>query len=278
MKTNAIIRICIYSVLILILLAVLASAFMFGLNWRPFRHLDSADIGAVSSINPSGVSRIGIEWAAGDIVIQRGRDNTINISESASGNDRPMVCRMKNDKLEIQFTENKPFSFGFGNIASKDLTVTVPEDFDLRELELDMASGNVEIRDLTIDEVEFDCADVECVLDGCTVRTLDVDTASGDITFSGSLEELDLDSASTDFVGVFTNTPRSITMDGMSGKLDLTLPEKGGFSARIDGMSNHFSSEYPTQTVNGAYVWGDGFCRIDVDGMSSDVTIRKGEK
>lgn len=231
------------------------------------------------------ISKLDIEWAAGDVTIRRGNTgSSIRVKEDRPDNAKPMVCEVKEGKkLNIQFQKSAGFNINFGinfgsGVSSKDLTVTVPMDFDLRDLEIDMASGTVEVQGLTIDEIELDCADVECILEDCTVRSLDVDTASGDITFTGSLDEAELDSASSDFVGVFTNTPRSIDMDGMSGALDITLPEDGGFSAKIDGMSCTFHSDFPTSTVNGAYTYGSGACRITVDGMSSDVTIRKAAK
>ena len=60
------------------------------------------------------------------------------------------------------------------------------------------------------------------------------------------------------------------------GFLDLTLPEDTGFSVDLDGMSCDFSSEFETTLRNGRHTYGDGHCRIDMDGMSSDVIIRKG--
>lgn len=226
------------------------------------------------------LTEISIDWGAGDVIIRRGNTKDVNVVEDAPDKAKPMVCVLKdnNRKLDIQFQESRPFSWGFNfgsDLKSKDLIITVPMDFDLRELDIDMASGEVRLEGLTIDEIELDCADVACILEDCAVRSLDVDTASGDIRFTGSLEELDLDSASADFVGTFTNTPRSIDMDGMSGALDITLPDDKGFSAKVDGMSCRFTSDYPTTTLNGAYVYGEGFCRINADGMSAEVIVRK---
>lgn len=238
------------------------------------------DIVGGTNVNPDNIQKLSIDWAVGDVIIRRGNTQVINVYEDAPSGAKPMVCEIKDGtKLKIQFHEGKfNVNIGFGDLTTKDLTVTVPMDFDLRELDVDMASGNVEIQGMTIDKVDLDCADVTCILDQCTVNTLDVDAASGDISFSGSLGELDMDSASADFIGVFQNTPRKIDMDGMSGTLDITLPQNTGFTAKVEGLSNNFSSDFPTKSVNGAHTHGNGSCRINVDGMSGDVTIRRGEK
>lgn len=281
MKRNAIVRICIYSLLILVLLGLLAG-FLFmpeGFGWAP-RNSASTELAAdtVQTLSPDEVSRISIEWALGDIVVSAS-DNAefVAFHEEKSASAKPLVYGLRGGQLNIQFWADNHFGFSsFNNASSKDLYITIPKDFDLRVLDLDMASGNVKLEGLAVNEFDLDCADVEVTLDECTIRSLDVDAASGEVNFTGSLEELTMDSASANFVGVFQNHPRSINMDGMSNDLDITLPENCGFTVTIDGMSNRFTSDYPTTTMNGANVYGDGSCRIDVDGMSGNVNIRKG--
>lgn len=281
MKRNAIVRICIYSLLILVLLGLLAG-FLFmprGFAWT-HRNGASTELAAdtVQTLSPDEVSSISIEWALGDIIVNAS-DNAkfVAFHEEKSPSAKPLVYDVRGGQLNIQFWEGKNSGFGnLNNASSKDLFITVPKDFDLRELELDMASGKVKLEGLTMGELDFDGADVDMTLDACTVRSMDVDAASGEIKFDGALDELNMDSASASFEGTFRNHPRSIDMDGMSNDLDITLPEDCGFTVTIDGMSNRFTSDYSTTSRNGAHVYGDGSCRIDVDGMSGSVIIRKG--
>lgn len=289
MKNNAIIRICIYSLLLVLLIALLLG----GLNsFSPLRRFVEGGPNShaeyspqrvgdgfsnVTSFAASGVSDLEIDWASGDILIQKADIDVIDIQETSSSSGKPLHVTLKNGTLKIEFHKPEHAWFSLSGLPSKDLTVTVPQNFELRELDLDVASSKVTVLNMTVGNVEFDGADGELDLESCTLRDLDIDAASGKVLFSGSLDTLDMDGASADFEGIFTNAPARLTIDGMSGSLDVALPKDTGFTANIDGMSCNFTSDLPVTSKNGAYISGDGAVKIDADGMSVDVTVRYGE-
>lgn len=277
MKSNAIIRICIYSLLIFVLLGLLIFVL-----FRPRWDVTTTELSAVSSdeqmISADEVQSIEVDWALGDITIQTGDTDAITVEERKSEDAEPMVVGMKDGELVVEYWHKKHFvSFGYNNPPKKDLLITVPKNWTARELEFDTASGTVNLTGLTANEVDYDGADVEFIIQDCNIGELDIDTASGDVKFNGTLNTLDLDGASTDFTGVFANTPNQIKMDGMSGSLDITLPADSGFRLNLDGMSCGFSSDFETTRNNGSHTAGNGACLIDVDGMSMDVNVRKGQ-
>lgn len=301
MRTNAVIRIVIWA---LVLVALTGTLVLFLFPWLmrdPFVIASSGELYAEAvpsateppvetpvqvlpneeklALPADSISEIEIEWVAGNILIQPSDVDAITISESDIEDAKyAMVWKQKNNKLDIAFCEENLIS-GFGiNLNAdlkKDLYIYVPRNWACRSLEIDAASATVEIYDLTIRELDFDGASGTCDLENCNITDLDIDTASGDVRYSGSLETLDFDSASASFYGELSNTPSRIDMDGMSGSLDIALPEDAGFTVSMDGMSRHFSSDFDTTTRNGAHVHGNGHCRVNVDGMSTDVTIRK---
>lgn len=297
MKTNAIIRIIIWSLVLVILVGILGS-FLF---YDRLRFLGSSTVKTAIpvpmgtnpeeapvqalpneeslTLAPDAVREIKIEWVAGDIIIQPMDTDVITVSESDVSDPKyAMVWQERGGKLEIHFCEEAVvtgFGVNLGKEVTKDLYIYVPRDWECSSIEIDAASATVEINDLTIRELDFDGASGTCDLENCTVTDLDIDTASGDVRFSGSLTTLDFDAASASFIGELVNTPTRIDMDGMSGSLDITLPEDTGFAVTMDGLSSHFSSEFQTGYRNGTQVYGDGRCRINVDGMSCDVYIRK---
>lgn len=235
--------------------------------------------GSGCSIDPGNICEINIEWVVGDIYIAavEGIDQ-IQISESHVDEDKYLMnVTEENGKLTIQFCRDgfNGFGINLGTTLSKDLTICVPADWVCRELQLEVASANVTLEHMQIGNVDFDGASGTCDFVNCTVGDLDIDTASGDVTFFGSLTRLDFDAASASFNGNLTNCPSEIDMDGMSGDLELTLPQDCGFTVTMDGLSSHFSSDFAYETRNGNYICGDGRCRISVDGMSSDVYIHK---
>lgn len=312
MRTNAIIRIVLYSLVIIALLTILLAAFgVSGFSTFKKKSLfevsgdssmksilddhGSSPTAAVSPVDPSGaaganttaapsnaltistgdVREIEVEWVSGSITVQLSDVSEITITETAVSNpDYALRWKVSEKTLKLQYGKDSIFSLG--NLPKKDLTILVPRDYVLDELSLDFASADVEITDMTIGEVEIDSASGETVFTNCTVGELDIDTASGDVTFSGTLEKLSFDSASASFIGTLTNTPREIEMDAASGDLELTLPADSGITLSVDGLNTKVDSDFNMTIRNGSYICGDGFCKIEVDGMSSSVKLHKG--
>lgn len=227
------------------------------------------------------IRNLDIDWVSGTITIQPDENAVdITVAESYVDNTKyQMAADIKGNTLKIQYCrETITFpSFGMDIDISKDLYITVPAGWVCNDLEIDAAAANVVVEDLTINEVDFDGASGNCEFINCTVGELDVDGASGDIRFSGELNALDFDGASANCVLVLTNSPREITMDGMSGSLDLTLPESCGFTVTMEGLSTEFTCDFPTTLSGKKHVYGDGRCRISFGGLSGELTIRKGE-
>lgn len=308
MKTNAIIRIIIWSLVILLLSAILAGGLLGGHVLRSvFRIFSGEDTTWVATtparidsgetpvetqlpVRPlepentltlpaTDIRNIEIEWVAGKILIQPMDVPEITFSESdVTDIKNALAWEHRNNTLSIYFCEDAIHNFiGFGNNTklTKDLTIYVPKDWTCDSLEIDAASASLEVNDLTIREVDIDTASGACKFDNCSVKELDLDTASGDIRFYGFLDILDCDAASANFYAILTNIPTRMDMDSMSGDLDITLPESAGFTASVEGLSAKFTSDFDTITRNGNHVHGDGHCRISVDAVSGDVTIRK---
>lgn len=287
MKTNAIVRIVLFSLTIVVLVGILLSGMGLVINHRDTEEMFSGEVirtealGDTAAVDASSISKLNIEWVAGDITIEpkEGIDQ-IQFSESAVENSKyAMHYKISGSKLTIQFSRENITGFGInlGTEVIKDLTVWVPMDWVCDELQLEVASADVEVRNLTIGEVDFDGASGTCDFTNCIVEELDMDTASGDVTFSGELNTLDFDAASASFRGILNNCPHQIDMDAMSGDLELALPSDCGFTVSMNGLSSSFHSDYLTTYSNGNQVYGDGRCRISVDGMSCDVYIRQTE-
>lgn len=301
MKTNAIIRIIIWSIVIVLLCGIL----FVGLNFRTFstvrsslrRNGDSSvathipepvtstdptsnvlDTDTAIRIPSSGVREIEIEWVSGMISLGAADVEEIQFSESEVSNSKYAAqWKQKDGKLTIQFCEETTFhGFSSWKNLSKDLTVFVPRDWVCNSLEIDAASASLRVYDMTIREVEVDTASGDFLFENCIVDELDLDSASGDVRFNGTLNSLDCDVASASVYAVLENVPSRINMDSMSGDLDITLPPEAGFTLTMDTMCSDFTSDFATTSRNGSHVCGDGKCRITVDGMSGDVVIRMG--
>lgn len=294
MKRNAVIRIIAWTISLVILVGLLVA----GMGWKYYRsgsmkgyslidppetpgsasegNAKLADSADVYLFRPNEITDIKIDWVSGSIRIRAAEDaQGIEIRESEVSDSRyKMVCSQEGSTLKIGYCESSLRSLLGKNPLNKDLTILVPQDFSLKELEIDSASAELTVQNLSIREVSVDTASSESRFETCTVDTLDVDTASGSVYFEGSLNKLDFDSASAGVEAVLSNVPYEIDMDTGSGSLTLFLPEDAGFTAKLDTLSGDFDSTLDFSVKSGKYVRGNGACDIDVSSMSGGVTIR----
>lgn len=284
MKTNAIIRIIIFSVIILLLLGILAAGLGIGMFMVDFGSGYSASTEAFTSgggsitLHDNPIENIEIDWVSGSIVIYPAQVDTIDVFEAGNIQEgQEMVYAISGNTLKISYS--KPaFRLGFFSTPKKDLTVVVPSDWLCDEISIDAASADVLIRDLNANMIDLNTASGTGDFDNCNVANLDIETASGNISYTGSVTTLDCDAASADITAIVSNTPDSINFDSASGDLHLTLPrDTNGFSVDLDALSGKFTSEFETTLENGVYTHKDGQCDIDVDCASGNVIIKKGQ-
>lgn len=279
MKRNAIFRIILFSFLAVVLVGVLISGIALKKYQMPGivvrKSFDAPEVSG-NKFNAGEIDRLKIEWAAGSIVLVPVEGNKISITEELLGGDESMVLKKDGSTLYVQYSEGAVgISFGSGSLK-KNLYITVPQDWECKELEIDAASATVQVENLTIEEVESSTASGTHIFTNCQVGTLKMETFSGDLNFTGTLEKLDFNGVSAQLDLALTNAPKSIELESVSGDLNLTLPESCGFTVDKDTVSGRVSSELPTTEQNGKIVYADGHCEIEVEGVSASVHIRKG--
>lgn len=281
MRSNAILRIVLYSIAILILVSILAgclllNTFMVNTDWESiFTAENTGNVASAGSVSAQEIRSILVEWAAGTITVQPGDVENIEFYETVGlPEEQQMVWSRKGSQLQIRFAKTRVY-FGISIDKPKDLVIVVPRNWICGELEIDAASAKVTVSDMTIETVDFDGASGVCQFTNCDVGQFDVDTASGDILFEGTLYEMDCDAASATCTLDLLSCPRRIDADMASGDLRLTLPEDSGFVLELDALSGDFTSDFPTTTKNGKYLYGDERCSIHVSALSGDVVIYK---
>lgn len=279
MKANAIIRIILWSIVIVFLLSTLGGALLYRTNRRwnsqevtasletaipePTIADDRAEDRSVSAPNEAAsdadrptytanadaksfpadaVRKLNIEWAAGTItILADATANGIQITEVSGGSNRyETVYKQSGNTLTIAFSRESIRTFGF-------------------------TAGKSDHKDLTIlvphdwvcQELELDVADANLKLQDLTIREMDFDGASGTCEFEGcNVEYLDMDTASGDIH--FSGTLGTLDLDAASasfyGKLSST-PN----AIEMDSMSGSLELSLPEDT---------GFT-VNMDGMHS---------
>ena len=254
MKTNVITRIIVYSLLIVFLVGLLLTclgvgAFMFNLGFGT----DEYNTGS-GTVSATDIRNLDIDWAAGSVTITTAETDHITFTESGNfSDDYAMIFNAKNGTLSVEYSKPSVW-IGFGSTPSKDLTITVPEDWDCDSLEIDGAALNISITGLSVDTIE---------LDGASMK----------LSFNGSFDKLDCDGASCKLNLVTSQKPHEIDIDGASCHVDVTLPYGCGFLAQMEGLGSDFDADVEYSRGNGSYSYGDRYCQINMDGLSCSLRI-----
>ena len=141
MKTNAIIRIILYSIVILLIVSILGGFIAF--DRYSFHHEETAWAAPIitagsgeyleeqhTAADAELVTHIEIEWTAGSVTIQESDTDHILLSESGKYDaSEAMVFHQNGSKLTIEYQEQDVY-FGIYSAPEKDLTITVPQNWE----------------------------------------------------------------------------------------------------------------------------------------------------
>ena len=255
MKRNAIARIIVYSLLALVLTGVLIA----GLLSKFVVNVDSSSgivVNHEACVEAKSGINLEINWAAGHVTIKRENVDRIYFRETADGEIKhPMTYSYVGDTLELNHN-NQVVYFGFNKAQEKNLVVVVPVDWYCEELSIDGAGLVIDVIDLTVQE-------------------LSIDGAGTYLNFRGSLDEADINGAGCEIQLVCQYKPQSLSMDGAGCTLALTLPTDCGFRLEMDGLGCELETDLSFRKQDGAYISGDGHCKINVDGLGCEVTVQE---
>ncbi len=276
MRRNAIARIIIFSILILVLLWAL----LVGLGFSLFTANVTSDSYTLTEeavvFDPSSVSKLEIQWVAGDVHVKVGSTEQIRVYEEYHGSTEAMRVNHSGSTLKIQF-QKATWGIGAFHTAEKDLTVIVPEDWHCQELDIETVSGHVIVENLIAQALEVEGVSAECTLSGCYADRVSLSTVSGNVSYQGSLNTFDCESISARCDLTLTAKASQIDVESVSGSIYLHVAKDFGFALDLDTASGSLHSQYDAAQQNGRYVYGDEACQIDASTISGSVHIKKAE-
>ncbi|MGN0493155.1 MAG: DUF4097 family beta strand repeat-containing protein, partial [Acutalibacteraceae bacterium] len=247
MKTSAVIRIVIWSLVAVILTGMLVAGialkgtnvglgdFSIGFSGNTYADAGSYSIGGGSITEP--INAVTVNWVSGKIDISVYDGDTVEVSETAvDDEDYKLRYKVENGRLTVH-SEKSGFSFGIISKPKKELTVKIPRVYaeSLKELKINSTSAEIRIDGLTVSQsVEIDTVSGKVTAENLTAASLECDTVSGDIKASGAIESFDLDSTSG-CAEIDTSVPlKKLETDTVSGDVTVTIPENCGFQAEFD--------------------------------------------
>ena len=239
----------------------------------------------------SAVKRVELEWAAGDVTLSHGTD-TLTVTESggdALSTSEKLHWWLDGTTLRIRYCES-----GYAHVIQakqKHLNLELPVDVDLKidiasgklgadalccsSLDVNTASGGMQVTTLDAKEVKIDSASGGTVLGDVTVDgTFSVDTASGGLTAERvNAKTVKVDSASGG-VKLGLDTVNTVKVDVASGRVTLKLLDAArGATVRLNKLSGGFDCKLPMTAEGKTYKIGNGEIQITVDSASGGVSI-----
>lgn len=249
-----------------------------------------------AEVATEGISRIDVDWLAGDVNIVLWDGETVSVSEIGDfDDDKKVHTAVIDGALMIKFAASGNLGT---NSKGKSLTVKIPEAMLLSEIAVDTVSAEVSVdMKAEVRTVDIDTVSGSTYIGNLSGSSLGVDTTSGKITVSGatfakaSLDsvsgriEID-DSALTD-VDAETVSGRincsfregavldDLDFSSVSGDIELILSEDAGFEAKLSSVSGDFNTDFACVRNGKTYTCGDGSIKISADTTSGDLTVNK---
>ena len=295
MKKSAVLTVA----LVLCLVALAAGAWsIFGRSVSlTYAHAESYTAGG-TTLN-GAVENLDIHWTDGKVNIEYHADNTVVIAESsrkAIPEDRQLRWWLDGTTLHIQYDKGGLNFLSFDSL-DKTLTLTLPENIQLKDVSIGATSGDLSIPRMSADTLNLSttsggisaAADVRALSAACTsgdqdirlagsTETVKVGTTSGNIAISlenagkvaigatsgdirltqtGTTDEIDVGTTSGT-IRVSANTVGSCKIGSTSGNTELTAAQLN--KAEIAATSGSIT------------VRTDAFSSLNVTAVSGNVT------
>lgn len=310
MKTSAVIRIILYSLVALTLVGVLCwglgafggmgiSDFLDSINLSVgagvrYTNESSYSIGA-SSCPAEGITDINIYWTAGELTVQPYDGNEIIFTEE-SKNAIPdeLILRWKSEGSDLTIHYCKSGYSKWPANAGKTLTLLVPRTLaenGLKELNIstisaeqnvsgvnaqsfdsETVSGDVSISAMTAAEADFEAVSGKLSAEGVTFGIADSQSVSGSVLFAGEIGRIECETVSG-VVRVDSRCVPQADISTVSGEVIFKLPADKGFTVNYSTVSGGINCSMPSVTSKNSLKVGDGATLMDIDTISGNITI-----
>ena len=291
MKSRAIVRLVICSILALLLVTVLVCGLVFGFDSikinLPFISSYSFSAYDVSSYNvgngtaaAAGIKNINIDWVSGDVNIIAYDGGEVKVEESMadgtaiSADNMKMRWAVDGETLRVVFCKPRIIINSFRR-AHKTLNVYLPTSLiaELNDVDVDLVSADLNASGITCDKISTDSVSGKVRISDCATHEISADGVSGSYHFSGSAAYVDVISVSGEIELALTNNANEIELETTSGDMILALAADASFTADYDSVSGDFSCELPIAMKNGDYICGGGDTEISIATVSGDIAI-----
>lgn len=201
-----------------------------------------------------------------------------------------------NNKLEISLPEkvykNVVINQVSGNVTADEITAeyitlstvsgNTEADLYADTISIEAVSGNITLNNPTekkIENLNISAVSGVITLDGYASESTELDLTSGEIYLNGISGEVDVNTTSGDVYLDYSEWNDKLTLNMMSGDVNVTLPEGSGVKVNQSSVSGDVSIDLDGEKMesdgNSNYtVGGENVHTVEINGMSGDVEIK----
>lgn len=252
-RSAAIVKLVVWSVVAVVLMALLAGAIVGDsfeiisfdgvISFGGYVYDDAESYGVGNAEYSENVQIIDISWLSGNINVVTWDGSTVKVEEvgDVDNDGEKMRSRVQNGRLSVKFAESG-LRFTTKSDLQKTLTVYIPESMvsNVKKLRISAASANATVdggeNQFAFEEVDVDSASSVINVKCLSASRVDVDTASGDVYLSGSFGNVEIDAASADVE--LKGSVDKLNVDSLSGHVkvdgELSRGEIGTMSGEVE--------------------------------------------
>ena len=204
---------------------------------------------AASEGQATDVKKINIDWIDGDIVVESYEGDAIAFAEKCDSTldaEQTLHYWVDNEgELHIHFAKSGTNVHGL----SKKLTIKIPHNFDIHDMEIETVSSDI-------------------FLSRAPIRDIKIETVSG---------SADINMCDSNTLHPSANMSKEIEMESVSGNMSVSLPKGYPYSMNFESVSGQAS--LPSKTFKGMgehkFNNGVGGVEISAETVSGNLTIKE---
>ncbi|WP_172135294.1 DUF4097 family beta strand repeat-containing protein [Adlercreutzia sp. ZJ473] len=235
-------------------------------------------------VDAGEVRSLDIDWAAGSVIVRVADDSEtdgrVKLVERQAGmiaRSQQMQWSASGGVLSVRY--GMPGGF-FGCMAVsgvRHLEVVIPRSTagELLTVKVNGASGSYDLSGLACETLSLNVGSGGVKVADVRADVLDLGVASGQVDVAGVFSQSVRADVASGHVSVACEQvmPGDARVNVASGRVDLALPDEGGFTAVVEKVSGSFSCDFDARQSGNTYVYGDGKARFDFGIVSGRVAL-----
>lgn len=290
MKKSAIIRVCVWTAVVMLLAVALIVGVGGGSlfdRWERGTKVaysyDNADeyIAGDAAVSAAGIRAVEVHWVSGQVHVEVYDGADITFSESADSMldvDDQLYYRVKDGKLTIEFRKSNNSIFNLRSL-SKTLTLRLPRTLTLSTLRIENVSSSIHAQGggLQVGTIDIENVSGAINLHEFVANRLELESVSGSVSVMGNYTVISAQSVSGSSEYRLGVTPDKMNVESVSGAIKVYLPGERGFTAQMDALSGRLDSELGAMDGRHAARYGNGEAKLQFECLSGSVSLLKGD-